>query len=67
MEAALSLIMAMCLNSGNDYHLCHEEYVQCAKEIAVQNDMNLWQAVKWCDSYAKEIDRKLFKQEQREL
>lgn len=60
MNAALSIIMTMCLNAGNDYHLCHEEYVQCAKEISDQNGINLFEAVKWCDSYAKEIDRKLF-------
>lgn len=62
MEAALSLIMAMCLNRGNGYHACHQEMVECAKEISVNNNMNLWLAAKWCDSYAKEIDHALFEQ-----
>jgi len=64
MEAALSLIMAMCLSGNNDYHACHQEIVECAKEISEHNNINLWQAVNWCDSYAKEIDNKLFEQKE---
>lgn len=62
MNAALQFIMLMCLNSGNDYHACHQEMVECAKEISEQNNINLFEAAKWCDSYAKEIDNKMFKQ-----
>ena len=59
MQAALSLIMVMCLNSGKNYHLCFEEYVQCSKEIAAHADISLTDAALWCDAFGKEIDSKL--------
>lgn len=59
MTQVLNIIMVLCLNSGGDYHLCFEEYVQCAKEIAVHADISLSDAVLWCDAYGKEIDSKL--------
>lgn len=68
MKAAMEVIMVLCLNSGNPYHLCHEELVQCSKEIAAQYpSMNLFEAAKWCDAFGKEIDQKLFKQVEEKL
>lgn len=59
MTAALSIIMVLCLNSGKNYHACHQELVECAKEVAVHSDIPLFDAALWCDAFGKEIDRQL--------
>ena len=60
---ALRLVILLCLNSGQDYHLCFESLVQCSNYRVESYMEEHWDAVRYCHETGKLIDEEFMNYE----